>query len=201
MEGLQRGETPTQEYPKVSSETLMGGGGASRPSAALAPSAPAAHPLLMRLPSTPDSSPPRTPFCPSLPSMEPSRRGRAWNRPSLPSALSGTPRVGRTRPSWRAPRSSSSSQQQRRPTVSSFTAANFTVSTSIIIGYIIIGHHIYPLANSSSERGSFLVGVHIGAVSDVSGEVSASFVGPSIAVNHLLIIIVVDKIAQVLVVR
>ena len=49
MEGLQRAETPTQEYPKVLRRDVDGeGGGAARPSAALAPSAPAAHRLLMR---------------------------------------------------------------------------------------------------------------------------------------------------------
>jgi hypothetical protein len=49
MEGLQRAENPTQEYPKVFRRDVDGGGGgATRPSAALAPSAPAAHRLLMR---------------------------------------------------------------------------------------------------------------------------------------------------------
>ena len=49
MEGLQRAEYPTEEYPKVLRRDVDGeGGGATRPSAALAPSAPAAHRLLMR---------------------------------------------------------------------------------------------------------------------------------------------------------
>jgi hypothetical protein len=49
MEGLQRAETPprsTQKFPRR--DVDGGGGGATRPSAALAPSAPAAHRLLMR---------------------------------------------------------------------------------------------------------------------------------------------------------
>ena len=64
----------------------MGRGGAARPSAALAPSAPAAHRPLTRLPSAPDSCPPRTPVCPSLPWNHAAGPGRAWNRPSLTSA-------------------------------------------------------------------------------------------------------------------
>ena len=51
MEGLQRAENPTEEYlvPKsFFGDVDGGGGGATRPSAALAPSAPAAHRLLMR---------------------------------------------------------------------------------------------------------------------------------------------------------
>ena len=47
--GAQRAENPTQEYPKVLRRDVDGGGGgATRPWAALAPSAPAAHRLLMR---------------------------------------------------------------------------------------------------------------------------------------------------------
>ena len=42
--------------------------------------------------------------------------------------------------------------------------------------------HIYPRVNN--VRGSFLVGVRIGAVSDVSGDVSASILGPSIVPRY-----------------
>ena len=49
MEGLQRAENPTRSTQQFRRRDADGGGGgATRPSAALAPSAPAAHRLLMR---------------------------------------------------------------------------------------------------------------------------------------------------------